>query len=181
MATPTTIASSHETHHTWAQRLAARQRTAASARHEDAQVRVVVAVEALWELFDTAYREAASALEALGEPGRISVVGEAARRVYRATDPNGRARLITVYAQLTTVKGEFGGGAYINIGRSRLSIFLTPTFDRGRVRWQVARTGRPFTSALVHDLFLSEFGDDPEATLRLSPLSGKDLFQDMWG
>lgn len=65
-------------------------------------------------------------------------------------------------------------------GRSRLVIYLAPSVGRGVARWRVAATGYACTDALVHDLFLSVFGDDPEATLRLSPLSGHDIYQDIW-
>ena len=48
------------------------------------------------------------------------------------------------------------------------------------VTWQVAAPNAKLTPAVVQDLFLSVFADDPASTLRLSPLGGSDLFQSPW-
>lgn len=176
MAALSTSTSTLEGPHAWARRLAARRHAAAAARSRETNFDLAAARDALWAIFDSAYQEAATALAEQGDPGCIAVLGEATQRTYRTFDQVGAARLINVRTQLAEVNGQLHGGAFISNGRSRLSIFLMPAIERGRVRWQVARTGRPFTNALVHDLFLSEFGDDPEATLRLSPLSGQDLW-----
>ena len=48
------------------------------------------------------------------------------------------------------------------------------------LRWLVASRTAEFTTDLVHDLFLSVFGDDPLATFRLSPLAGAELFETPW-
>jgi hypothetical protein len=170
----------HQTDHSWAQRLAARQHIAAPATRYDPRARAEEAIDSLWALFDEAYREANAAMEAAGDPGRISLTREATQRAYRATAPDGSLRTITIFALLSVVEGRICGGAYVGTDLSRLSIYLVPSDERGHVRWRVATNHQPFTSTLVHDLFLSVFGDDPEATLRLSPLSGHDIFQDIW-
>jgi DNA-binding phage protein len=181
MRTASTTDTKHHSHPTWAQRLAARQHLTPTVPRYDPHVVAEEAIDALWALFDAAYREANAALEAMGEPRRIGLTRATNQRIYRTTGPDGSPRTITVSALLSAVGGRLGGGAFVGTDRSRLAIYVVPDGEHGRVRWRVATTGRPFTSALVHDLFLSVFGDDPEATLRLSPLSGQDLFQGIWG
>ena len=168
------------THPTWAQQLVARQHAAAPAVRDDPQPSTDAAIAALWSLFDTAYSEANAAFEAMGEPGRISVTRTPAQRIYTTTAPDGSLRTITIFLVLPVADGRLCGGAYIATNRSRLAMYVVPGVEQGRVRWRVANGGQAFTSEIVHDLFLGVFGDDPEATLRLSPLSGHDRFQEPW-
>jgi hypothetical protein len=57
---------------------------------------------------------------------------------------------------------------------------VVPEAHGEQVRWLVATDGTELTASLVHDFFLSVFGDDASATYRLSPLSGSNLFQTPW-
>ncbi|HVA92887.1 MAG TPA: hypothetical protein VNL71_23970 [Chloroflexota bacterium] len=180
MPTTETGDTKHPTTPPWARRLAARQRLAPPGAPQDSRVSAEEAINALWALFDTTYREANAALEAIGEPGRISVIRAPNQRSYQAIGPDGSPRVITIVALLSVVDGRLRGGAFVGINRSRLSIYIAPSGERGRACWRVATSSQSFTRALVRDLFLSVFGDDPAATLRLSPLSGHDSFQDVW-
>jgi hypothetical protein len=165
----------------WAQRLAQHQHQhEAAAPKEDAEVSLLNATEQLWLPFDTAVHEANAALEAAGEPARISVTRTSHERNYSTTGPDGSVRTISVYLVLSVVDGQLSGGAYISTNQSRLSMYLMPSRIDGHAAWIVASSGRAFDDEMVQDLFLSVFADDPAATHRLSPLSGADLFETPW-
>jgi hypothetical protein len=109
---------------------------------------------------------------------RIVVEYAGAECRYFTTDADGTMRSVTLY--LSQPVGSGSAGACIGTSETRQSLYLAPVVDEGHVAWTIAATGAPFTVDLVHDLFLSVFADDPEATRRISPLSGADLFQSPW-
>jgi hypothetical protein len=138
------------------------------------------ATELLWAPFDRAVREANAALEAAGEPARISITRTSHERHYSTSGPDGSLRTVSVYLVLSVVDRQLSGGAYISTNRSRVSMYLIPSHADGHITWIVASSGRAFDGEMVQDLFLSVFADDPGATHRLSPLSGADLFETPW-
>jgi hypothetical protein len=138
------------------------------------------ATAALWTFFDDALAKANAALTQAGLVERISMRGTGIERLYWLVDADGEERTISISVALHETDGHNNGGAFIGLGRTRLSIFLVPVTHGEQVRWLVAADGTEFTSDLVHDLFLSVFGDDSSATFRLSPLGGSNIFQTPW-
>jgi hypothetical protein len=163
----------------WSEELARRrQRGAHTPRPETP--RLPDDVEAgLCALFDDAAAEANAAFAQIGAPDRIESACAGTECRYFTTDADGTTRSITLY--LSQPVGSGSAGACIGTSETRQSLYLLPVNDDAQVAWTLAATGAPFTADLVHDLFLSVFADDPEATTRISPLSGTDLFQTPWG
>lgn len=153
----------------WAQRLAQRR-----VSHDAAQEREAVedwttgAIRSLWTIFDDAVEEANRALADRGAPEQILL--HRTMREYRLSmvGPDGGERQITVFASLSLVGGHRSGGALISTNQTRATIYLVASSSGRHMRWTVAATGTPFTERMVGDLFLSVFGDDPAATMRLS-------------
>ncbi len=134
----------------------------------------------LWELFDTARLQANDALERAGVLERISLQRTGNERRYVLVGPDGSSRTISIFVNMPVVNGQVFGGVYIGNSQTRQPIFLVPVLQAHKVQWQVESMGIEFDKDLVHDLFLSVFGDDPMATCRLSPLSGFDAFETPW-
>lgn len=137
------------------------------------------AVRALAEMFDEAVEQANATLARFHAPHRIA--SEQCDNQHRFTfvADDGGERWITLF--LTPSTGGAHGGARLSTSQSRASIYLIPVLEKNHPGWRTEMTGLPFTTATVHDLFLSVFADDPASTLRLSPLGGHDLFQSPWG
>ena len=172
---PSSTQATHTEAGTWASRLAqCRNRDTAEpvVAHSD---ELLDEINALWKMFDDARTEANTAL--LVE--RISVHHTGVERRYGLLDADGAERTISISVALRDVDGHDSGGAFIGLGGSRLAIYLVPETRGEQVHW-LAMDGTEFTLDLVHDLFLSVFGDDSAATFRLSPMAGSDLFQTPW-
>ncbi|MGH2410849.1 MAG: hypothetical protein ACRDGS_10855 [Chloroflexota bacterium] len=163
----------------WATTLARHLRGAGAAR-TSALDPLPLMVEGLWSLFDDARAEANAALAQAGVPERIALEAAPNERRYVLTDPNGFQRTLSISLTLAVIDQQPCGWASICSSTSRGEIHLVPHVERGKVSWQVAAPGGKLTAAVVRDLFLNVFADDPAATLRLSPLGGRDLFQSPW-
>ncbi len=137
-------------------------------------------VAGLWSLFDDARTEANAAFAQAGVPERIDLEPAPNERCYMLTEANGAQRTLSVSLTLSVIGQRPCGWASIRNSTSRAEIHLVPRVERGNVAWQVAAPSAKLTSAVVQDLFLSVFADDPAATLRLSPLGGADFFQSPW-
>jgi hypothetical protein len=135
---------------------------------------------ALWVLFDEAVVAANAALEREGLVDRISVEGDELERVYSLVDASGRPREIKVAFAKGSEDNELSSAALLTFSTTRGRIRLVPRINGYKLRWLVASRATEFTPDLVHDLFLSVFGDDPLATFRLSPLAGAELFETPW-
>jgi hypothetical protein len=165
---------------TWAAVLAkCRHLESDHARTESAQVPHSDAV-ALWVLFDEAVAAANAALEREGLPERITVEGDDLERSYSLADNSGHPREIKVTFAPGSEDNDLSGGALLSFSNTRGCIRLVPRVAGYKLRWLVASRATEFTTDLVHDLFLSVFGDDPLATFRLSPLAGAELFETPW-
>jgi hypothetical protein len=156
----------------WAERLAQRRRhaqeamPAGEARAEDW---IPDAITALWALIDEAVEQANAALEDAGLAERLATRRTSREYWLGMTGPGGEPRHIAVFVGLRAVEDHVSGGAQITTSASRATIYLVPSGDSGRLRWIASQTGEAFTAHVVDDLLLSVFGDDPAATVRLSP------------
>ena len=164
----------------WAERLARHRRPKPHTQEAPATQPLLAAVAGLWELFDQARLQANAALARAGVPERISVRRTSIERHYGLAGPDGGSRTIAVFVNVPVVHDHLLGGVEISNSQTRQPISLAPVLEAGTVRWQVASLGTWFDEDLVHNLFLSVFGDDPIATARLSPLSGIDAFETPW-
>jgi hypothetical protein len=135
---------------------------------------------ALWVLFDEAVTTANAALEREGLPERITVEGSGTERRYTLAGTAGRAREIKVTFAAGPEDEAFAGSAFIGFSYTRACIRLVSAIAGSQMRWFFASQGAEFTADIVHDLFLSVFGDDPLATFRLSPMAGAELFETPW-
>ncbi len=165
---------------TWATALARHFRPAGAAARPRSLDRLPQMMTALWELFDDAWTQANTALEQAGVPERIGMERTHNERRYVLTEPDGAQRTLSIVLTLAVIDQQPCGWASILPSTSRAEIQLVPRVERGKVAWQVAASSAKLTAAVVQDLFLSVFADDPAATLRLSPLGGSDLFQNPW-
>jgi hypothetical protein len=164
----------------WADRLAARCHVLVDRQSLETTDLVLDAGTALWALFDRATDAANKALARAGVPERIIVERSGAEGVYGLTGPDDTYREIRVTLTISVAHGLCCGGASIATSQTRLFGYLEPISSEERTLWRVGHSGPEFTPEVVHDLFLSVFGDDPAATQRLSPISGMDLFQIPW-
>ena len=164
----------------WAEQLAKCRRPKPQTEEAPAGNPLLEGMAALWELFDAARLQANEALERAGVPERIGVQRTSNERRYVLAGPDGTSRTISIFVNMPVVNGQIFVGVYIGNSQTRQPIFLVPVLQAHKVQWQVASMGTEFESDLVHDLFLSVFGDDPMATCRLSPLSGFDAFETPW-
>lgn len=164
----------------WAEHLAALWHAPVGTPSHAASDEVLDAVGALWALFDGATHEANAALVRAGSAEQMTMQRSGTERIYRLVGPDGSPREIRISPTISIAQGRRCGGAAITTSRTRAYIYLEPVRTGERMRWHVGDTGPEFTPALVHDLFLSVFADDPAATQRLSPVSGMDLFQVPW-
>jgi len=139
------------------------------------------AADALWALFDQARTQANDALARTAAPVRIGVEAGVYDRQYMLVGSNRADRVLSVFLAPASPDGHTCGEATIHGSQSRAGIHVTPVRDGTCVRWQAAHSGAPLTEETIHTLFLSEFGDDPIATLHLSPLAGTDLYETPWG
>ena len=165
---------------TWAERLARRQLPEPHVHETPIAKPLLEATAALWELFDQARLQANEAMERAGAPERITVWRASNERRYGLAGHDGSARTISVFVNVSVVHAHVFGGVDINTSQTRQPISLVPVLEADTFRWQVASLGTWFDEDLVHNLFLSVFGDDPIATARLSPLSGIDAFETPW-
>lgn len=164
----------------WATRLAQCRNTSIGepeAAHPD---ELLEDIHALWALFDDALTTANAALELAGLAEHVTLDGAGLERRYSLVDADGEERTISLSVALRGAPGHVNGGAFIGLSHTRSPIYVVPETHGEQVRWLVAANGTEFTADLVHDLFLSVFGDDAAATFRLSPLAGSDLFQTPW-
>jgi hypothetical protein len=162
----------HERTAAWAERLAQRRRHAQEAvptREMRAEEWIPGAITALWALLDEAVEQANAALEDAGLAERIGTRRTSWEYWLSMAGPGGEPREMALFVSLRAVEGRASGGAQITTSQTRATIYLVPAVHGGRLRWIVARTGRDFTPHVVDDLLLSVFGDDPAATVRLSP------------
>ena len=162
----------HEPTAAWAERLAQHRlhaREAAPAGAVRADEWVPGAITALWALIDDAVGQANAALEHAGLAERIGARRTSQECWLDMTGPGGEQRHIAVFMSLRPVRDRASGGAHVTTSQTRATIYLVPSVDGGRLRWIVAQTGTEFTARVVDDLLLSVFGDDPAATVRLSP------------
>jgi hypothetical protein len=160
----------------WAERLVQGLGAGRAPGREEA---FAAALAALWDLFDRTRSQANEALAAAGIKDGILVREEGMVRHYYGAGPEGQVRKIAV---LPLRRGEGGEdfGAYIGISSTNASMYVVPVEKGGQVAWQVAASGQPFDAAVVQDLFLSIFANDPGAISRLSPLSGASYFLTPW-
>jgi hypothetical protein len=135
------------------------------------------AIDQLTGMFDLAVKQANATLARLGAPQRIIAEQIANERRFTYLTADGSERRISVFL---TLRPAGGGSAYLGTSQSRAYIYLVPVMEKGRPAWRVEKADEPFVADTIHDLFLSVFGDDPVATLHLSPLAGHDLFQYPW-
>jgi hypothetical protein len=164
----------------WAARLAQCRIKEADATESLQTGELLVDIDVLFSLFDDALTKANAALARAGLVDRVTTRGTGIERSYSLVDANGEERVISISVALQGTAGHINGGAFIGLSRTRLAIYVVPAIHGEQVRWLVAAKGTEFTADLVHDLFLSVFGDDAAATFRLSPLGGSDLFQTPW-
>jgi hypothetical protein len=164
----------------WADQLAQHCRPKPPELESTVDTVLVNGVAALWELFDQARLQANAALERAAVHERIIVQHECNARSYALVSPAGSERTISVSINMPVVNDRIFGGIRIGNSQSRQSISLMPILWAGEIHWQVVSLNRRLDEGLVHDLFLSVFGDDPMATARLSPLSGFDGFETPW-
>jgi hypothetical protein len=162
----------HEPTAAWAERLAQHRlhgREAAPAGEARADEWIPGAITALWALLDDAVEQANAALKHAGLAERIGTRRTSQEYRLGMTGSGGMPCHIAVFMSLRAVAGRASGGAQITTSATRTTINLVPAVEGGRLRWIVAQTGREFTARVVDDLLLSVFGDDPAATVRLSP------------
>jgi hypothetical protein len=156
----------------WAERLVQRRRhvqEAVPAREVRAEEWIPGAITVLWALLDEAIEQANAALEDAGLAERIGTRRTSREYWLSMAGPGGEPREMALFVSLQAVQGRASGGAQITTSQTRATIYLVPSVHGGRPRWIVARTGRDFTPHVVDDVLLSVFGDDPAATVRLSP------------
>ncbi|HWE63650.1 MAG TPA: hypothetical protein VHB98_18200, partial [Chloroflexota bacterium] len=164
----------------WAARLAQCRNSKVSDRAIAHPDRLLEDIEALTTLFDNDLIEANIAFAQAGLVVRITLHAAGLERRYCLVDTGGEERSISISVALRRVAGHYHGGVFLRPGRTRLPIYVVPEALGEQVRWLVATDGTELTAGLVHDLFLSVFGDDAAATFRLSCLAGSDLFQPPW-
>ena len=163
---------SYERTDAWAERLAQRRRqaqVAAPAGEACADAWIAGAITALWTVFDNAVEQANAALERAGLAERLGARRTGQEYWLGMTGPGSEPRHIAVFVGLRAVEDYVSGGAQITTSATRATIYLILSVDGERLRWIVAQTGNEFTARVVDDLLLSVFGDDPAATVRLSP------------
>ncbi|HEY8284937.1 MAG TPA: hypothetical protein VIJ28_11185 [Chloroflexota bacterium] len=178
-ATRTPIRTNSQKTTSWATALARRLR-GAGAEQSPSLDPLPIMMEGLWSLFDVARTEANAALAQAGARERIGLESAPNERHYVLSEPGGAQRTLSVSLTLAMIDQQPCGWASIRNSTGRAEIHLVPRMERGNVAWQVAAPRTKLTAAVVQDLFLSVFADDPAATLRLSPLGGADLFQNPW-
>jgi hypothetical protein len=138
---------------------------------------VARAAQDLWTLFDDTAAEANRAAARIGGVEPITVQRKEHERWYCTAGPDGTPRVIGVLISvLTTCDGDYAY-ARISTSQTRCTIDLVPISRGPRVQWVSPTSGDELTLEVLHDLFLSVFADDPQATAHLSPLSGLDLYQ----
>ncbi|GAC1435654.1 MAG: hypothetical protein NVSMB65_09640 [Chloroflexota bacterium] len=150
----------------WAQQLARRRKRgqAVSTPARAADQWVPEAIAALTEMFDTAVSQANAGFEHGSLEDRITRDGPA----IMAVGPAGE-RQLSLFVSLRSVHGHGSGGATIATSVTSAVIYLVPRLINGVPHWVVLPTGTEFTLDSVQHLFLAVFGDDPEATSRISP------------
>jgi hypothetical protein len=164
----------------WADQLAHLRCPKPEVHETPSGILLLKAVAELWGVFDKAALQVNEALERSGVDERCLLHHAHNERTYRLAGPDGTERTISISVNMRMANGRMFGGVCIGNSQTRLSMALIPTPVGGSILWQVTSMGKPFDDDLVHDLFLSVFGDDPMATARLSPLSGFDAFETPW-
>jgi hypothetical protein len=161
----------------WTARLASSRMAHHTPRPVRTHTEVAHAAQDLWTLFDDATVEANSAAALLEDVEPIQVQRQEQECWYRTLGPDGTPRAIGVtISVLTTCDGDYAY-ARITTSQTRCTIDLVPISRGPGVRWVSPTSGDELSLNVIHDLFLSVFADDPQATARLSPLSGLDLYQ----
>lgn len=152
----------------WTARLATNRAARHAPRPAVERRDVARAAQDLWTLFDDTTAEANRAAALLGDVEPILVQGKEHERWYRTIGPDGTPRAIGVtISVLTTCDGDFAY-ARISTSQTRCTIDLVPISRGPRVRWVSPTSGDELSLDVLHDLFLSVFADDPQATARLS-------------
>jgi hypothetical protein len=161
----------------WTARLTTKRVARQTPQSPDAPSDVAHGAQDLWTLFDDATAEANRAAARIGGVEPITVQRKEHERWYCTAGPDGTPRAIGVLISvLTTCDGDYAY-ARISTSQTRCTIDLVPISRGPGVRWVSPTSGDELTVKVLHDLFLSVFADDPQATLRLSPISGLDLYQ----
>lgn len=151
----------------WAERLAesrARIRAMANTVHRSDDDWIPDAEAVLWGLFDPAVAAANTIFERVGLPERIE-----RRGVQLVTTGVEGQRCINIHVTLRSAGGRASGGAVLTTNVTHAVIYLAPCCVGAAIAWSLLTTGAPFTAESVRDLILAVFGDDPEATQRISP------------
>jgi hypothetical protein len=173
------MASTDERSSRWAQRLV----HPASAETEPVKppmAWIPEAIEGLWSMLDEAVEQANTTLARLDVPRRIVAEKDENEWRFTYTAADGSERWISIFLVMPPGGGTGCGSGYLSTSQSRAFIYLMPALEKGRPVWRIEAAEMPFGVDMVHDLFLSVFGDDPVATLHLSPLGGHDLFHLPW-
>ena len=114
-----------------------------------------------------------------GRGDRISRAQHGIERRYALQDDTD-GRYVSLSVCVPAVDGHAFGGAFVTTSKTPPYIYLMPLVDDAQVTWIVTATRAPFSKAMVRDLFSAAFGDDDEATARIAPLVGFDLFNTPW-
>lgn len=161
----------------WTDRLASSRLVHHTPHPVATHTEVAHAAQDLWTLFDDATAEANGAAALVQDVEPIQVQRKEQECWYRMVGPDGTPRAIGVtISVLTTCDGDYAY-ARITTSQTRCTIDLVPISRGPNVRWVSPTSGDELSLNVIHDLFLSVFADDPQATARLSPLSGLDIYQ----
>ncbi len=156
---------------TWAEWLAQRLGAGSASEQIDSCSHMPAAAAALWGLFDDALGEINAALDQAGLRNRIWLGQTGDERRYFTTGTDGTQRFIAISLIAPIVAESAFGGASIRASQTRSPILLAPAIDGRRVYWVIPAANEELSADVISDLFLSVFGGDPAATVRLSFLS----------
>jgi hypothetical protein len=137
------------------------------------------AVVDLGTLFAEEQARSNSLLAQQGRGERIVLTQHGIERRYALEDATVE-RHVSLFVCVPAVDGHAFGGAFVATSKTPPYIYLMPLVDGAKARWIVTATSAPFGRTTVRDLFAAAFGDDEEATARITPLVGFDLFNTPW-
>jgi hypothetical protein len=134
----------------------------------------------LFAVFDEAQARANRRRLAEGRPDLIARETRESERLYSEAGYHGSLRTLSLFPALPVADAHLFGGVYVTHTGVRAAIYLVPALELEPIHWSVQRTGHPFTARDADDLFLAVFDEDAEASKRLAPLHGVDLFVTPW-
>jgi hypothetical protein len=134
----------------------------------------------LGTLFDHGMARVNLARARAGSATPIRRQHEQGARYFSAPAPHGGERRLALFIALPLHDGDIFGGAYIRLSCAKSAICVIPSIDAETPRWLAQASGTELTIAVIDDLFQATFSDDVDATRRLAPLYGVDLFATPW-